>query len=527
MLSSRFARVTSALACLILASSALATDTIVNTSAGLRNAFNAAQPGDRILMAPGTYTDTVYVDGTTGGTPDKPIIICAQDPKNPPVFDLVASGGGLMTYGVSNFVFDGIILKTAGAAVSNGFQVTFGHNVVLKNFYNVDTGTGSGNSAIKFTGCNNFLMYNVNTVRWGLCGVDMVGSAQGLFMNNKISNTLNASSGGVGIQAKGGSFDIGMYNNTMTDCGNRVFNFGGSTGSSYFHQGNLALGWENYDTVAMGNTIVRGSYPVSFSDCNNGHFEYNTVVNPANAFLRILNESPGVAPNPSANGLYSHNLVQYTSVGESVNGSGGIQSSFTFDGNYWYKTTNPAASVPNLVGTQINNVGGTNPQLDANYDPQYTPAKAYGADAAGKKAAWLTEVNKFQWSWDVAQSYLPQAQPGATADGSGVTFDASASGLGASSYGSNTLFSYGWDMNNDGVADVLGTSPMISMSYADLASRFGITQGTYNIGLIVSVTNELGVVVPSDEITTVITVPEPMTLALLGMSGLAMLRRRK
>ncbi len=520
MLKAPRAAVVFAFVCFVAAASALATDTVVNTSASLRNAFNAAQPGDRILMAPGTYTDTMYVDGTTGGTPDKPIIICAQDPLNPPVFNL-GPGKMFMTDHVSNFVIDGLVLKTADAI--NGIQIAWGQNVVLKNFKQIDTGTAVGNSAIKFSVCTNFLMYNMEAVRWGDSGVDMVACAKGLMMNNHMTNSnINSNNG---FQAKGGSFNIGEYNNVLKDCGNRVLNMGQSTGAPYFYQGNY--GWECYDSVAMGNKLIGCTYPLSYSNANNIRFDYNTVVGPKNALLRILSESTA-ATNPSSNGSYSHNLVQYGSLYEYVNmGSNTNPGSFTFDGNYWYRTTNPAGSIPPLVGTQINNVGGTNPQLDANYDPQYDPAKAYGADAPGKNAAWLTQVNKFQWSWDVAQSYLPQAQPGATADGSGVTFDASASGLGASSYGSNTLFSYGWDMNNDGVADVLGTSPMISMSYADLASRFGITQGTYNIGLIVSVTNELGVVVPSDEITTVITVPEPMTLALLGMSGLAMLRRRK
>lgn len=47
--------------------------------------IEAAKAGDEVVMAPGTYAFRVYLTGK--GTPQAPIIIRAQDPKNPPIVD--------------------------------------------------------------------------------------------------------------------------------------------------------------------------------------------------------------------------------------------------------------------------------------------------------------------------------------------------------------------------------------------------------------------------------------------------------
>jgi len=495
-----------------------AADTIVNNTAALRNAINAAQPGDRILMAPGTY-DYLYVDGTTGGTLAKPITIAAQNPLNPPLFNQ-----GLMFYGVSNIVLDGLSVN-AVVGSGNGIQFALGQNLVLKNVKSAIVDMTDGNNDIKFSGCTNYLMYNVTASQWGSCGVDMVGSAKGLLMNSNFSNSGNPGSY-CALQAKGGAFGIGVYNNVITNVGQQALQMGGATGAPYFAQGNLALGWECYDSAAMGNKIIGGLYPIAYVNANNVHFEYNTIVGPSNALLRILSESD-VATNPSSNGVYSHNLVQYGNVGETWNYSSNINAgSFKFDGNYWYKTTNPSASIPAMPGTQTNNAGGVNPQLNASYDPQYAPAKAYGADAAGKKAAWLQEVGGFQWSWDVAQSYVPFAHPAVTAIANGVKLDGTASTPGVNSYGNNTITSYSWDMNNDGVADITGAG-VINLTTAQLMNTYGLPAGTHTVDLSIGAVNELGTLVWSDPVATTLTVaPEPLTMALLCVGGLTLLRRK-
>jgi hypothetical protein len=50
--------------------------------------IEGAKPGDEVLIAPGTYTFRVYL--TQAAPADQPIVIRAQDPTNPPVWDLSA-----------------------------------------------------------------------------------------------------------------------------------------------------------------------------------------------------------------------------------------------------------------------------------------------------------------------------------------------------------------------------------------------------------------------------------------------------
>jgi len=48
--------------------------------------IESAQPGDEVVIAPGTYKFLVYL--TQQAPSNNPIVIRAQDPKNPPVWDL-------------------------------------------------------------------------------------------------------------------------------------------------------------------------------------------------------------------------------------------------------------------------------------------------------------------------------------------------------------------------------------------------------------------------------------------------------
>src|SRR5450759_2321994 len=51
--------------------------------------IEAAQPGDEVVLAPGQYGFRLYL--TKQASAASPIVIRAQDPLNPPVFDLSAT----------------------------------------------------------------------------------------------------------------------------------------------------------------------------------------------------------------------------------------------------------------------------------------------------------------------------------------------------------------------------------------------------------------------------------------------------
>lgn len=85
----------------LLLAHAAAAATITVTPADSYQKIEAAQAGDEVVIAPGTYAFRVHL--TKVGTADKPIVIRAQDPARPPVWDfgdtLVENAPGSYTAG--------------------------------------------------------------------------------------------------------------------------------------------------------------------------------------------------------------------------------------------------------------------------------------------------------------------------------------------------------------------------------------------------------------------------------------------
>src|SRR4051794_28289607 len=66
-------------------SAARAADVRVRDAAGLAAALKQAAPGTRVLLAPGDYAGGLLFSGMAGA-PGRPIVIGAEDPRNPPRF---------------------------------------------------------------------------------------------------------------------------------------------------------------------------------------------------------------------------------------------------------------------------------------------------------------------------------------------------------------------------------------------------------------------------------------------------------
>ncbi len=82
-------RLACAVATVLVFSSASARAAIINVAPGDSYAkIEGAKPGDEVVIAPGTYGFRVYL--TQQAPADKPIVIRAADPTNPPVWDLSA-----------------------------------------------------------------------------------------------------------------------------------------------------------------------------------------------------------------------------------------------------------------------------------------------------------------------------------------------------------------------------------------------------------------------------------------------------
>jgi hypothetical protein len=152
------------LCCLVLAGGWCAAQAaVINVVPGDNySKIEGAQPGDQVIIAPGTYAFRVYL--TAQATPTNPIVIEAQDPNNPPVWDfgtnLVDNAPGDYTAGdrargawqfsgAQNYCVSGIVFRNChNAAVDCGgiryYETT--SNLYIKNcvFASNDNGMTGG-----------------------------------------------------------------------------------------------------------------------------------------------------------------------------------------------------------------------------------------------------------------------------------------------------------------------------------------------------------------------------------------------
>lgn len=125
--------------CVLLALSGSAA--VINISPGNPNAYTnieSARAGDQVVIAPGTYAFRVYL--TQSASPTNPIIIRAQDPANPPVWDfgttLVENAkgsytagdrgrGGWQFSGAKNYSLSGLVFKNCRTASFNSAGIRY------------------------------------------------------------------------------------------------------------------------------------------------------------------------------------------------------------------------------------------------------------------------------------------------------------------------------------------------------------------------------------------------------------------
>src|SRR5579862_5477974 len=123
----------------VLASPRQVGATIINvTTNDNYSKIEAAKAGDEVVIAPGTYAFRVYLTGQ--GTPDEPIVIRAQDPSHPPVWDfgstLVENApgsytagdrgrGGWQFSGAQNYNLSGIVFRHCRTASFNSAGIRY------------------------------------------------------------------------------------------------------------------------------------------------------------------------------------------------------------------------------------------------------------------------------------------------------------------------------------------------------------------------------------------------------------------
>ncbi len=304
--------------------------------ATIDQAANAATPGTRILVQPGTY-GPVSLDGLMGET-GRPVAIVANG-------DVTVDAGGAGTpvrmSDPAYVVLEGFTL--AGASVhgmnidDGGSYDTPAHHLVLRNLTIAGAGSGGNNDCIKLSGVDDFwvLDSDVSGCDRGEI-IDMVGCHRGVISGNYFHDTV-----GSGVQTKGGSADTLIHGNVFERIPGRAVNAGGSTGEPYFRP--MDAPYEAARIRIIGNVFFQNGLnsgaAVAYVGCDGCVFAQNTVVEPRTWVARILQESAAPRFVPSRNGLFVNNLVvlRTEDLRTFVNvGPGTAPETFTFANNLWF-----------------------------------------------------------------------------------------------------------------------------------------------------------------------------------------------
>jgi hypothetical protein len=346
-----------------------AADHRVGDVAGLRRAMAAAQPGDRILIAAGTYRGNHFFKNVHGAD-GKPIVIAAADPLRPPKF--TADNACFHLSGASHVELRDL---TLGGCKDNALNIDDAgnpdkpaHHIVLKNIRIADVGPKGNVDGIKLSGVDDFQVIDCTVERWGSggSGIDMVGCHRG-----ELTCCTFKGGGSNGVQMKGGSSDIAVRKCRLEDCGERGLNIGGNTGADSFRP--KIAKFEAKDIRVEGCTIVCGSAAIACVGVDGAVMRFNTILRPEKYALRILQENTGEGFVPCRKGEFEMNIVVFNSAkwgGVNV-GPNTAPDTFAFSKNWWYCEDAPARSKPQLPVQETGGEYGTDPKL----------AKGRGAEA--------------------------------------------------------------------------------------------------------------------------------------------------
>ena len=361
--------------------------------ATIGRAVGEAGPGTAIRVHAGTYSGGTYISNLSG-EPAAPIWIGGAPGEAKP---LIQSGGeGLHLTKVSYLVVHDL---EVASATSNGINCDDGgeyanqeatHHVVFRHLDIHDIGGTGNQDCLKLSGLYDYWVMDSSFARCGGgtsgSGVDHVGCHRGLLARN-----LFQEHSGNAVQSKGGSEDIEIRWNRFSDSGQRSLNLGGSTGFDYFRPP-LSITTPNAEArnIRLVANLIEGSVaPVAYVGCVGCVVANNTIVNPGNWILRILQETTTTSPytfEDCSFGIFVNNLVYFdrSSISTYVNiGPNTASETFTFANNLWYAYDNPSQSQPILPVTEIDGIYGFDPLFTTDYRVSgASPAVGEGANTA-------------------------------------------------------------------------------------------------------------------------------------------------
>jgi hypothetical protein len=347
--------------------------TVANPYRTINRGVQAATPGTAIRIHAGVYAARVNINDLAG-TADAPIWIGGAPGEAKPIIENVSEGMHLTRVHyvivhdleVRNTSDNGINADDGGDYAN--FDAT--RHVLFRNLFIHHVGSGGNQDCLKLSGVNNYFVLDSE---FSFCGggasgsgIDHVGCHNGLIVGNYLHD-LSANA----IQAKGGSANIEIRANRMVNSGERAVNIGGSTGFQYFRPPLLTTqpNFEARNIRVIANVIEGSIAPLAFVGAVDSLAANNTVVNPTNWLIRILQETTtsgsyqflACANNTVINNLFyfdRSDLSTYVNTGPNT-----APTTFVFSNNLWYAHNNPAQSQPNLPVTETNGIVGQNPRL--------------------------------------------------------------------------------------------------------------------------------------------------------------------
>ncbi|MFP4343669.1 MAG: hypothetical protein ACLFU8_03145 [Anaerolineales bacterium] len=358
-------------------------------------AVEEAVPGTAVRIHAGTYAEVVYVDGLAG-TAEAPIWIGGAPGEARPIIE--GGGEGLHLSRVRYLIVHDLEVRQTE---HNGINCDDGgeyvdpeatRHVIFRDLYIHDVGGTGNQDCLKLSGVDDYYVLESEFARCGGgisgSGVDHVGCHGGLLVGN-----IFREMSGNAVQCKGGSEDIEIRANWIDGGGQRAVNMGGSTGFTYFRPplSTTEPNVEARDIRVVAN-VIRGSVaPLAFVGCVDCLAAHNTIVDPENWLLRILQETTSTGEhtflecqnNAVINNLFYFDrsaLSTYVNIGPDT-----LPETFIFANNLWYAHDDPAQSEPNLPVAETDGIVGQNPQLvdpaGENYHLQ-TGSPATGAGQA-------------------------------------------------------------------------------------------------------------------------------------------------
>ena len=343
-----------------------AADLRVQDVAGLRRAVQAAAPGTHIRIAPGTYPGGLYLAGIRGSE-GRPVVLEAADPAHPP---RIAGGGSVLQLSEVAWLELRDLVLAGGSG--NGLNIDDGgtfetpsHHVTLRRVRVSDIGPKGNCDGIKLSGVEDFRIEECTIERWGDGGqgVDMVGCHRGVI--ERCSFRQREGSGGVGVQAKGGSSEVTVRRCRFEHAGARGVNVGGSTGLQFFRP--RVQGYEAKRITVEECVFVGCQAPVAVVGVDGALVHRDTFYRPGKWAVRILQETRAPGFVPCRGGVFSENIVvfrsdQWSEGGVNI-GPDTAPDTFRFARNAWFCEDRPERSRPSLPTPEEGGLVGQDPLL--------------------------------------------------------------------------------------------------------------------------------------------------------------------